>query len=153
MSTTRIGFEGEMSVSTDGGANFQVVGNARDVTIGLVAGESDSTTRANGGFRSTEATLIDLDPEFSMIWDPEDDIFGIIQDAFFAREALVFRFLDAPDGDGLQASFKIFGFQKNETLDGVQTVDVTMKVARADDPPQRVIGGLLGGSSSTGTST
>ncbi|MFI4855134.1 MAG: hypothetical protein ACIAQF_09200 [Phycisphaerales bacterium JB065] len=150
--STRIGYEGVMRYSTDGGSTWTILDNARDVTINAAMGESDSTTRANGGFRSTEPTLLGLDPEFSMVWDPEDDNFNALNSAFRNRTGLLFQFLDAPEGNGWQGFFKIFSFNKNENLEDVQMVDVTMKVARSDTPPAWVVDGQAVSSSSSSSS-
>ena len=115
-------------------------------------GEADSTTRGNGGYRSTEPTLMDIDPEFGMIKDTEDDNFNTIFTAFRNRAALLMQFLDRPGGTGYRGSFKVFGFQNNENLEDVQGVDVSLKVARSTTPPQYIVDGQVESSSSATSS-
>ena len=64
--------------------------NVRDVTLNLETGESDVTTRGNGGWRANIATLKSASLEFEMMWDTVDDDFIVIRDAFLANGAMEF---------------------------------------------------------------
>ena len=46
------------------------MGNVKDVTLTLEAGEADVTTRANQGWRATAPTLRECTAEFEMLWKP-----------------------------------------------------------------------------------
>jgi len=48
------------------------MGNVRDVSLTLEAGEADITTRANQGWRATAPTLRECTAEFEMLWQPGD---------------------------------------------------------------------------------
>ena len=65
-----------------GGGAWTALGNTRDVTLNLEAGEADVTTRANAGWRATVATLKEASVEFEMVWDTADAGFTAIKNAF-----------------------------------------------------------------------
>jgi len=46
--------------------------NVKNVTLSLQKGEADVTTRANGGWKATAATLKEGTIEFEMVWDTAD---------------------------------------------------------------------------------
>ncbi len=120
-----------------GGGAWTALGNTRDVTLSLEAGEADVTTRANAGWRATVATLKEASVEFEMVWDTEDAGFTAIRSAFFQNAPIGFQIMDAapPDGQGLQADFSITNFSRNEALEEAITVSVTAKVTYSATAP------------------
>ncbi|OQB78870.1 MAG: hypothetical protein BWX88_05031 [Planctomycetes bacterium ADurb.Bin126] len=62
-------------------ADLTEMGNVKDVTVTMEAGEADVTTRANSGWRATAPTLRECTVEFEMLWKPSD--------AGFTREKAV----------------------------------------------------------------
>lgn len=123
-----------------GGGAWTALGNTRDVTLNLEAGEADVTTRANNGWRATVATLKEASVEFEMVWDTADAGFAAIKNAFFGNDPIGLQVLDATAGQGLQADFSITNFSRNEALEEAITVSVTAKVTYSATAPSWIGG-------------
>jgi len=112
------------------------MGNVRDVTLTLEAGEADITTRANSGWRATAPTLRECTAEFEMVWKPGDAGFDAVKNAFLTSGTLELAILDqdkATSGaQGPKGSFSITSFSRNEALEEAITVSVTAKLAAFD---------------------
>jgi TP901-1 family phage major tail protein len=112
------------------------MGNVRDVTLTLEAGEADITTRANSGWRATAPTLRECTAEFEMVWKPGDAGFDAVKNAFLTSGTLELAILDqakATSGaQGPKGSFSITSFSRNEALEEAITVSVTAKLAQFD---------------------
>jgi len=139
MATFILGKDAKIYQGTAGGelTALTEMSNVRDVKLNLEAGEADVTTRANGGWKATAATLRECSCEFDMIWKPGDTAFEAIRDAFLAGGQLE---LAALDGDkatagtqGLKGTFSITGFSRNEPLEEAITVSVTAKLTVFDE--------------------
>ena len=134
----KLGMEAKLlyKVGGQGGAGaWTALGNTRDVTLSLEAGEADVTTRANSGWRATVATLKEASVEFEMVWDTADAGFTAIKNAFFGNDPIGLQVLDATGGQGLQADFSITNFSRNEALEEAITVSVTAKVTYSTTAP------------------
>jgi len=111
--------------------------NAKDVTVPLDAGETDVTTRANAGWRSTVATLRECGLEWEMVWKPADAGFIAIRNAFLNSTPLELAALDQdralPGAQGPKGTFSITGFTKTEPLEETQAVAVTAKLVTFDE--------------------
>ena len=105
------------------------MGNVRDVTLTLEAGEADITTRANQGWRATAPTLRECSVEFEMVWNPSDAGFTAIKTAFLAAGTVALKVLDQAGGQGPDGDFAITSFTRNEALEEAVTVSVTAKLA------------------------
>ena len=116
------------------------VGNVKDLTLNLEAGEADVTTRSNSGWRATVATLKDGSIEFEMVWDTSDANFTAIQQAFFNNTPLEFAVMDGAiataGSQGLRATMSITNFSRNEALEEAIMVSVTAKPTYAANAPQ-----------------
>jgi len=123
-----------------GGGAWVALGNTRDVTLNLEAGEADVTTRANAGWRATVATLKEASVEFEMVWDTADAGFTAIKNAFFQNDPIGLQILDETAGQGLQADFSITNFSRNEALEEAITVSVTAKVTYSATAPSWIGG-------------
>ena len=121
------------------------IGNVRDVTLTLEKGEADVTTRANGGWRATLATLKDASVEFQMVWDTGDAGFAAVRDAYLNNTPLDMAVMSGamsdPDAEGLRAEFDVFSFTRNEPLEEGITVSVTLKPTYSANAPQWITGG------------
>ena len=125
------------------------MGNVKDVTLTLEAGEADVTTRANQGWRATAPTLRECTAEFEMLWQPGDAGFEAIKTAFLTSATLRLAVLTgarSPDGiesvtgtEGPLGDFSITNFSRNEPLEEGVTVSVTAKLALFD---QWIVDGL-----------
>ena len=134
----KLGMEAALKykVGGQGGAGaWTALGNTRDVTLNLEAGEADVTTRANNGWRATVATLKEASVEFEMVWDTADAGFTAIKNAFFNNDPIGLQILDDAAGQGLQADFSITNFSRSEALEEAITVSVTAKVTYSTTAP------------------
>jgi hypothetical protein len=118
---------------------WDLIGNVKDLTLSLETGEADVTTRGNGGWRATVATLKDGSLEFEMIWDTEDTDFTAIRTAFIGNTAVEMAVLDGlvatTGSQGLRASFMVTNFTRNEPLEEAITVSVSMKPTYSTNAP------------------
>ena len=86
------------------------------------------TTRGNGGWKATVATLKDASVEFEMIWDTGDAGFTAIKNSYFNNTAISLLILDAAtSGQGLDADFMVTKFTREEPLDEAIVVKITAK--------------------------
>ena len=112
------------------------MGNVRDVTLNLEAGEADITTRANSGWRATAPTLRECTAEFEMVWKPADAGFNAVKTAFLTSATLELAILDqdkaTAGAQGPKGSFSITSFSRNEAMEEAITVSVTAKLAEFD---------------------
>ena len=109
------------------------MGNVKDVTLNLEAGEVDVTTRANLGWRATAPTLRECTAEFEMLWKPGDAGFDAVKTAFLTSGALRLAVLTGDSAvsgtEGPLGDFSITNFSRNEPLEEGVTVNVTAKLA------------------------
>lgn len=139
MPTFILGKDAKIYQGAAGGdlAALTEMGNVKDVTLTLEAGEADVTTRANSGWRATAPTLRECSCEFEMVWKPGDAGFDAIKTAFLGGSTLELAILDqARDVSGAQGpkgSFAITGFSRSEALEEAIMVSVTAKLSAFDE--------------------
>ena len=124
-----LGMNAKLYHGTAGTTAATEMGNVRDVTLTLEAGEADVTTRANQGWRATAPTLRECSVEFEMVWNPSDAGFTAIKTAFLAAGTVALKVLDQAGGQGPDGDFAITSFTRNEALEEAVTVSVTAKLA------------------------
>jgi hypothetical protein len=109
------------------------MGNVKDVTLSLEAGEADVTTRANSGWRATAPTLRECSCEFEMIWKPGDAGFEAIKTAFLSAGTVALAVLtgahNESGAEGPVGNWSITNFSRSEALEEAVTVSVTAKLA------------------------
>jgi hypothetical protein len=109
------------------------MGNVKDVTLSLGAGEADVTTRANNGWRATAPTLRECSCEFDMIWKPGDAGFEAIKSAFLTAGTVALAVLtgahNESGAEGPVGNWSITNFSRSEALEEAVTVSVTAKLA------------------------
>jgi hypothetical protein len=109
------------------------MGNVKDVTLSLEAGEADITTRANSGWRATAPTLRECSCEFEMVWKPGDAGFEAVKAAFLGAGTLALAVLtgahDESGAEGPVGNWSITNFSRSEALEEAVTVSVTAKLA------------------------
>ncbi len=138
----KLGMNGKLyrNTATYEAPTWVEVTNVKDLTLSLETGEADVTTRANGGWKASKATLKDGSVEFDMVWDTEDAGFTAVQGAFFANAALEFAVMDGDiataGSQGLRASFSVTKFDRKEPLEEAMTVSVTIKPTYAAHAPE-----------------
>ena len=97
---TKIGLEGELFRGEAGKTANTLIGNVKDVTLNLEAGEADITTRKADGWRMSKATLKEASLEFTINYDPEDEDTKAFMVAFLEGTPLALFFGDG-SGNGL----------------------------------------------------
>jgi predicted secreted protein len=122
------------NTGTPSSPTWTLISNVKDLTLTLEKGEADATTRAAGGWEQMVATVKRASVEFDMVWDTEDTGFAAIRDAFFNNGTIELAVMDGvlppPSGktsSGLRAVFNVTKFTRNEPLQEVLTVSVTLK--------------------------
>ena len=118
-------------------ATLTEMGNVKDVTLNLEAGEADITTRANQGWRGTAPTLRECTAEFEMQWKPGDTCFEAIKNAFLSAGTVRLAVLTGPlataDSEGPFGDFSITNFSRSEPLEESVSVSVTAKLASFEE--------------------
>ncbi|HOM77083.1 MAG TPA: phage tail tube protein [Anaerohalosphaeraceae bacterium] len=114
-------------------ATLTEMGNVKDVTLSLEAGEADITTRANSGWRATAPTLRECSCEFEMVWKPGDVGFEAIKSAFLSAGTVALAVLtgahNESGAEGPVGNWSITNFSRSEALEEAVTVSVTAKLA------------------------
>jgi len=98
MATYVLGKDGKLYFGVAGTTAATEMGNVRDVTLTMEAGSADVTTRANFGWRATAPTLRECTCEFDMLWDPDDQGFKAIKNAFLVSALIALTILDKANG-------------------------------------------------------
>ena len=133
MSEFVLGMNAKLYYGAAGGSAATEMGNVRDVTLTLEAGEADVTTRANLGWRATAPTLRECTAEFEMLWKPGDAGFDAVKTAFLTSSSIRLAVLTgdraASGTEGPLGDFSITNFSRNEPLEEGVTVSVTAKLA------------------------
>ena len=114
----KLGMDAVLKYGTAGTTANTALASVRNVTLNLEKGEADVTTRGNGGWKATVATLKDASVEFEMVWDTADAGFTAIKNSYFNNTAISLLILDAATGgQGLDADFMVTKFTREEPLD------------------------------------
>lgn len=115
----------------DGSAGWNDLSNVRDVETNFETGETDVTTRANQGWRAYLATLKEATVEFEMNWEPGDDGFEAIKNAWLAGTTIGLAVLDreGSSGEGPVGNFAITNFSRSEQLEEAMRVSVTARLS------------------------
>tara|TARA_R110000824_G_scaffold741_4_gene4602 strand:+ start:5868 stop:6311 length:444 start_codon:yes stop_codon:yes gene_type:complete len=134
-----VGLNCELSYNTGTFATptWSAIGNARDVTLSLEAGEADASTRGSDGWRETIQALKDGSIEFELAADSSDAAFTAIKTAFFDGTSIDVVALDGPQAtagsQGLRMIAAVSAFSRSEPLEDTVTVSVTLKPTPNDD--------------------
>jgi len=123
-----LGMNAQLFYGTSGTRALNEMTNVREVTITMSAGEADVTTRANNGWRATQATLREATVEFEMMWLEDDAGFIAIKNAFLASGQIALLALSGDGGEGIDGDFSITNFTRSEPLEEAQSVSVTAKL-------------------------
>ncbi len=139
----KLGMDAVLKYGTAGSTANNTLTNVRNVTLNLEKGEADVTTRGNGGWKATVATLKDASVEFEMVWDTADAGFTAIKNSYFNNTAISLLILDAATGgQGLDADFMVTKFTREEPLDEALVVKVTAKPTLSTRSPSWHTGGV-----------
>jgi hypothetical protein len=133
-----LGINGQLYVAAGGTSGYvsgTLVGNCKDLTLKVEKNTADVTTRANNGWRAKVGVLRDATVSFTMNWDETDPAMLIIMNSFLANASPANQIEAAvldKDGKGLEGSFAVTTFTRNEPLEEAMTVDV--EITPAYDP-------------------
>jgi len=115
------------------------LGEVRDVNLNLEAGEADITTRANGGWRGTAATLRECSAEFEMVYKHDDVGYQKLRTAYLTGGEVEMAFLTGPrSADGIAAEvgsegpmgvWCVTNFSRSEPLEEGVVISATCKLA------------------------
>lgn len=106
-----------------------------DVTYDDDTSEIDCTTRASGGFKSTETGFSDITITFTIKAKSGDTGLDAIMSAKQTKTAIALLCRDAAGGAGVDADFKITKMSRKEGLEDPVTYDCTAKVNTATRVP------------------
>lgn len=114
--------------------------NVKDVTLNLSTGVADITTRRSRGWRVNVATLKEGSVETSMLYDPNDEDFAFVLDAFLNNKPIALFVTDG-EGNGLDADFVVTNAGQNQALEAGVEVPVTFQPTDAGRAPKYVTAG------------
>lgn len=104
-----------------------------DVEIDAEKIELDSTTRDSNGFATSFAGLIKAPVSLKLVYDPADAGYAALEANFWSNSGASMA-IAVLDGDkatvgtrGLWYDAQVFSWKKGESVEGLQTVDVTFK--------------------------
>jgi hypothetical protein len=115
------------------------IANVRDLTLSVEKNKIDASKRGST-WRLNKFGLKDASVDFQMLFDEDDTDFAVIRDAFFAAPAsatvemaIMSEDITTSGSEGLRALFEVASFTKNEPLEDVQTVDVSLAPVPSTD--------------------
>ena len=119
------------NTGTYGSPTWNEIPNVKDVTLSLEKGETDATTRGNGGWEAVIATLKKASIEFNMVWDTADQDLIALRDAWLGDTVIEFAVMDGdintPGNQGLRASCMVTKFSRKEPLEEALMAEVSIK--------------------------
>jgi hypothetical protein len=111
----------------------------RDVTLNLQTAKADVTSRANNGWRANVATLREASIETQLLWDPSEDDFTVLLNAYLNNTTIEILALDGPvtqtGSQGLRAECSVTAFSRSEALEEAVTAAVTLEPTYGANPP------------------
>jgi hypothetical protein len=131
-----LGMKAKLYQGTSGSALTALteVGNVRELTLTMEAGEADITTRGNDGWKATAPTLRTCTAEFKMLWIPGDTNFAAIKTAFLNASTICLAVMSDDKAnagaEGPHGDFSITNFSRDESLEEAIIVNVTAKMAK-----------------------
>ena len=132
----KLGLDAKLFRGTAGTQGNIEVTNVNHVSLSLVSGEADVTTRKAKGWKLSVATLKEASLEITILYDTEDEDFIAFKEAYFSNTPIS---LFVTDGDttahGLDADFSVTGFTVDQPLEEAVTVKVTAKPTASDRAP------------------
>ena len=128
----RLGIKAKLYYGAAGtsGVPANELSNVTDVTVTLDAGEADTTTRDNDGFRATIGGLKECSLEFDMLYLAGDPGFEAIKTAWLTSDQIHLAALTGKGGEGPVGDFSITGFSRSEPLEEAIKYSVTAKLSQ-----------------------
>jgi hypothetical protein len=127
------------NTGTYGTPVWDEITNIRDLTVSVEKNKIDASKRGST-WRLNKFGLKDASVDFQMLFDEDDTDFAVIRDMFFAAPAaatqefaLMSEDIATVGSEGLRALMEVASFTKNEPLEDVQTVDVSLAPVPSSD--------------------
>jgi hypothetical protein len=136
---TKLGLNAKLYYNTGsyGTPTWTLCDFMKDVSLELSSAEADATTRANGGWKATLATLQDASLTFTAPHDVSITAYAAFVDAWYDRTPLELLILDqavaTAGATGLRASFIITGMTEGQPIEDIQANDFTLKLTNTYD--------------------
>ena len=106
----------------------------KEASLDCEVGEADVTTRANGGWRATAATLRDLSGELTLVYKGGDAGYEALRDAWLGGSVLELALLtgdkSATGSEGPKGNFSVTKFSRGEPLEEGVTISATVKLTK-----------------------
>lgn len=132
MSTTKMGFEGQIFYGVAGSTAATQITNAKDVTYDIDHDDGDTTVRGDGSavpIATGDPVLRKVSITFNMINDTTDTVLEALRVAAAAGTAVAMRLKDNSAGKGYDGDVNI-KVSHGEPLNGEQTFDFTATPTR-----------------------
>lgn len=130
----QLGKNAKLYQGAAGAKATNLINNVKDLTLNLDSAEADVSTRGSD-YKLTAPTLKNLSIEFGMIVDPSDANYVAIKNAWLNNTPLAFLCLDKEGGEGPDADFAVTAVPREEALEGVEMINVTIKPTYSSRPP------------------
>lgn len=137
------GRKGYLAISPGGVEedDFSELEIVQNVTLSLTQDAADATARVSGGWKEEVPVQRVAEVTCTSRWDPTNTTLIAIRDAFLADDEAeqlvgVRAFDAATDSHGIEADMCVHAFTLNQPLDGIQTVDITLRPAPGTNPPE-----------------
>jgi hypothetical protein len=131
-------FEAELNIKVGGvagGGSWNPVTIASDVMCNITAEEVDVSTRGGGGYKATQAGLIDLSVDGEIRLVPGNARYQELRDAFLERGVIGVQAFDA-NGEGYQFDAQVLEFSRSENLSEGMNHSFVLKPTTSDTPPE-----------------
>lgn len=122
-----------------GSGSWSEITSARDVTLNLEQGTAEVAKRGMS-WKQYLAALKDASIEFELAYDGSDANFTALKTAFMDGTKVEMAVMDgdiaATGSQGLHAEMIVTNFSRNEPLEEILTVSVTLKPAASEHEPE-----------------
>jgi hypothetical protein len=134
--SAKMGIDGKLyfcAAGIGGTPSWTELTNVKNVTLNNTKAEADATTRTNNGWKAVVATLKEASIEFEMVWDPADTGLAAIYGSYMANTVLGIACVDGTmtgqgaNPNGFKADCMVSSVSREENLEGVMTLKVTVK--------------------------
>lgn len=113
---------------------WEEIDSVVNASLEIEVAEVDASRRGSGGWRQNETTLRDATLNLTMIKDKEDVGYTDLEDEFHTNSAFELAVLDGPNASGtdyLIARWKVQAWNETQDLEGVITIEATLRPAPA----------------------
>ncbi len=140
--SAKMGIDGKLyfcAAGIGGTPTWTELTNVRNVTLNNTKAEADATTRTNNGWKAVVATLKEASIEFEMVWDPADTGLVAIYTSYMTNSVLGIACVDGDitgqGANGFKADCMVSSVSREENLEGVMTLKVTVKPTYSANAP------------------